>query len=1155
MYKLKFSILAILATLLFSLTVQGGDKLKGWTANKDSRIGNTANLLISAAKLNFAARLRFVAANYQPLPGKIEAESYSAMKGISTGNTTDVGGGLSVTATQKNDWLDYNVSVTSAGTYTFNVRVAGSGGQLQLRTASGTTLKTLDIPATGGGQNWTTVSTTVSLQAGNQILRIFIAKGGWNFNWFELLTGGTTTTLKESVITFNALPEKTVGDAAFSLVATSTNTETPITFSSSNAGVVSVSNSTGKWMVTVVGAGTAIITASQAGSTNFKPATDITQTQVVKSAVVTGSYKPLPGKIEAESFDAMAGIATETTTDTGAGHNVGWIDANDWLDYNVNVASAGTYTFSVRVAGSGGQLQLRNASGSVITTLTLPTTGAWQTWTTVSTMVSLSGGNQTLRMHAVSGGWNFNWFEITGGGTSSTTRVKIPIDGNRWYQLNTTTGGLEGLSDERTDVDIQTGWSKVLANYDAYYPLLDGEEITIDAVKFFDGYGYDPDKPMTLSIIDAQWNRIPVATFTGSSYGWVGPDPNQPAVFDLKTVAKGARYLVLNMWNIYPTEIELYGSYKAPASPPTSAPLKPVRLKDMFGINAYEWNFEDGNTPWQLNESKVKVVKNFTGVRHYMDWERIESTEGSYTFNPTHSGGWNYDAIYERCKAEGIEVLACLKTIPKWLMDTYPEGQRDEDNVPVRYGKDFADPRSYIEQAKVGFQYIARYGSNRNVDPSLVKVNSTQRWTGDGINTVKIGMGLIKYIECDNERDKWWEGRRAYQTAREYAANLSAFYDGHKNTMGPAVGVKNADPTIQVVIAGICTNKDYVKGMIDWCRQYRGYRPDGSVDVCWDVINYHYYTFNSAENRGSAPELSPAAQDAKGYVQVAHQQLKGMPVWITEAGYDVNQGSPLKAIPIGPKSELVTQADWVLRSALLYARNGIDKLFFYQLYDAVANSSGQYATSGLANESTLSRRPAADYLYQVNKQFGEYRYQQTLANDPIVDRYSYNGQSMYMLVIPDEKGRTGEYTLDLGSATSAKIYKPKAGSDIMEEQQVPTSSGKLKVTVTETPAFVIPVSGARLAAPAEPTGLSMVQVYPNPTTAQIQIAFDNEQQVPVQVRVLDTALGRVYQQISYEKQDVGFRACVDLSALPVGLYLVEVSQGQKRVLRKVIKVQ
>jgi endoglucanase len=41
------------------------------------------------------------------------------------------------------------------------------------------------VPQTGGMQGWKTINVIASLPAGNQTLRIFAEKGGWNFNWFE----------------------------------------------------------------------------------------------------------------------------------------------------------------------------------------------------------------------------------------------------------------------------------------------------------------------------------------------------------------------------------------------------------------------------------------------------------------------------------------------------------------------------------------------------------------------------------------------------------------------------------------------------------------------------------------------------------------------------------------------------------------------------------------------------------------------------------------------------------------------------------------------------------------------------------------------------------------------------------------------------------
>ncbi len=48
------------------------------------------------------------------IPGKIEAENYSAMNGIQTEPTTDTGGGLNVGWIHVGDWLDYNVNVENA---------------------------------------------------------------------------------------------------------------------------------------------------------------------------------------------------------------------------------------------------------------------------------------------------------------------------------------------------------------------------------------------------------------------------------------------------------------------------------------------------------------------------------------------------------------------------------------------------------------------------------------------------------------------------------------------------------------------------------------------------------------------------------------------------------------------------------------------------------------------------------------------------------------------------------------------------------------------------------------------------------------------------------------------------------------------------------
>jgi len=646
--------------------------------------------------------------------------------------------------------------------------------------------------------------------------------------------------------------------------------------------------------------------------------------------------------------------------------------------------------------------------------------------------------------------------------TDTVIHGKISIDAARWYQLNNVANGLQQLFDGDLYTRPNTGWGKILSNYNAYYPVPAGMDIQIDSIKMFDWEGSITDYPVTFYIInDTSWQYKLLATFKGERYnGWDGPYPDRPDVYALDTPRAHVSYIVMNAWYEYPTEVEFYGSYKAVAgATPATKTYSP--LKNFFGINAFEWDFENPANPMVIEETRMNAIKSFTAVRHYMDWQKLESAEGKYTYSPVHSGGWNYDTIYARCKTEGITVLADLKTLPDWMVDGYPAGEKDWENVPVEYGADFANPASYIKQGKVAFQYAARYGSNKNVKRSLLTIDSSQRWTNDEINVIKIGLNLVKYIECDNERDKWWKGRRAYQTGREYAANLSAFYDGHMKKLGVNVGVKNADPKMLVVMGGLASaNPDYVRGMIDWCKEFRGYKTDGTVNLCWDVVNYHLYANdaryapNNWPTTGVSPEASTNDSVAAAFIQMVHEYAADMPVWVTETGYDLNQGSQQKAIPIGNKSAQETQADWIVRTALLYARAGVQRLFFYNLVDDAPWSSGPYATSGLVNDNR-TRRPAADYLLQLNRTFGAYTYQQTMQSSPMVDKYSAGaGKAMYAVWLPTQDGSTLTYSLDVENADTTIVYSFQPGSDKFSQKRVIPVNGHITLTVSETPQFV-----------------------------------------------------------------------------------------------------
>ena len=144
---------------------------------------------------------------------------------------------------------------------------------------------------------------------------------------------------------------------------------------------------------------------------------------VLKCTPLSGGFNPnvcmaSAITVQAESYSNMFGVFRENTSDVGGGVNVGWIDTWDWMSYPaVTIPSAGVYKIEYRVArgfSGSGSLQLEKAGGTpVYGSISIPATGGWQNWVTVSHLVTLNAGLQNFGIKATGGGWNFNWFRIT----------------------------------------------------------------------------------------------------------------------------------------------------------------------------------------------------------------------------------------------------------------------------------------------------------------------------------------------------------------------------------------------------------------------------------------------------------------------------------------------------------------------------------------------------------------------------------------------------------------------------------------------------------------------------------------------------------------------------------------------------------------------
>jgi ELWxxDGT repeat protein len=108
----------------------------------------------------------------------------------------------------------------------------------------------------------------------------------------------------EQTITFEALPEKTYGDAPFELSATASS-GLDVTFSSSDVAVASVEGVT----VTILKAGAVTITALQAGNENYSSAT-ASQDLTINKAAQTITFEALPAKTFGDEPFVLAASTT-----------------------------------------------------------------------------------------------------------------------------------------------------------------------------------------------------------------------------------------------------------------------------------------------------------------------------------------------------------------------------------------------------------------------------------------------------------------------------------------------------------------------------------------------------------------------------------------------------------------------------------------------------------------------------------------------------------------------------------------------------------------------------------------------------------------------------------------------------------------------------
>ena len=268
-------------------------------------------------------------------------------------------------------------------------------------------------------------------------------------------------------ITFGDLTAKIFGVAPFNLTAsTSAVPSLPITFTSSNEAVATISGST----VTIKGAGTTIITASQVGNTTYNPASSVNQTLTVSKANQTITFGALDSKFVGDDPFVLSAYSDASLPISYASSNT---DVATIVGNTVTIVGDGTTEITASQYGSDNY----NAATAVKQTLTVryaaPTITNFITPTTICAgeSVTIEGTHFTEASIVSIGGTRVASFTVD----SPTQITAIAGSGTTGTVSVTTPGGLVSSSGDLTVTAAAVGGTaKAYINFS----YADQEEVT-----------------------------------------------------------------------------------------------------------------------------------------------------------------------------------------------------------------------------------------------------------------------------------------------------------------------------------------------------------------------------------------------------------------------------------------------------------------------------------------------------------------------------------------------------------------------------------------------------------------------------------------------------------------------------------------------------
>lgn len=517
---------------------------------------------------------------------------------------------------------------------------------------------------------------------------------------------------------------------------------------------------------------------------------------------------------------------------------------------------------------------------------------------------------------------------------------------------------------------------------------------------------------------------------TPEAKGWVKIDINQDT-----------QYLNFKFKNSEaPYEIYIYGYDLGEEPPVPEKEHEKVTMDYLIGINGHSKN------------DNVAHLSCAGYYRDYLNWNYFYTTSVYPTGKPTSFAGQNQ--IRQAATYKYMTQSLGMDPVPCFMFDM-------SGSNPSIEGVDRYDPEAYIMYGEMVYQFVVRYGSNKNntVDNLVLsKGNITKP-------EMAIGLNYVKWVELGNEPNG--EGDNGF-TPYQLAALTSCAIDGHNNTItsptGSLVGAKVADPNVKVAMAGLAgIQTRYVKAMAFWLEHNRADR-----DIGIDAFNVHTYCRKTISYNGYSVEVGVSPEEAdlagqlEGVISFRDKYYPDVEVWLTEFGWDTNQSYQTEGSShaYGDFTGREVQAIWLVRAYLILSSIGVDRAAMYMCYD-VGNeetSVGKYGTSGVVT-SGGEKKDSYFYIYTLkNTMTGMYFVEEIDSGNEDVWIYKFedgNGKACYAVWCPTmDNVKVDGYVLDIGEVTSATLTEMVDEDTDGVQTELAVTNGTVTVNVSEKPVFV-----------------------------------------------------------------------------------------------------